>query len=82
MRAANERGELLTTSQARALLDERDGLRAALIRQEYDVTEALAEALGMERDPLYGYPTGDHTAETLARSMVAYCAGLRGARGG
>lgn len=61
------------------LLDDRDFVRAALIRQEFDVTEALAEAMGMERDPEYGYPTGDHTAETLARSMVDYCTGLRGA---
>lgn len=61
------------------LLDDRDFLRVLLIRQEFDVTEALAEAMGMERDPEYGYPTGEHTAETLARSMIDYCAGLRAA---
>ena len=59
------------------LLDERLHLRAAIVRLEYDVTEALAEAMGMEKDPDYGYPIGDHTAETMARGMVAYCASLR-----
>ena len=59
------------------LLVERDALRAALIRQEYDVVESLAEAMGMVKDPEYGYPTGDHTAETLAAEMVGYCARLR-----
>lgn len=60
-----------------ALIEERERLRAAMIRQQYDVTEALAQAMGMEKDPLYGYPTGDHTAETLALSMIDYCARLR-----
>jgi len=59
------------------LLVERDALRAALIRQEYDVVEALAQAQGMTKDPEYGYPTGDHTAETMSLEMIGYCARLR-----
>lgn len=59
------------------LIEERERMRAALIRQEYDVIEALAQAQGMEKDPEYGYPTGDHTAETMAQSMIDYCARLR-----
>jgi len=59
------------------LLVERDHLRALLIRQEYDVVEALAQAQGMTKDPEYGYPTGDHTAETMALEMIGYCARLR-----
>jgi hypothetical protein len=59
------------------LLGERDRLRAALIRQEFDVVEALAQAQGMVKDPEYGYPTGDHTAETMAAEMIGYCARLR-----
>lgn len=70
---------LVDCSMLLALLDDRDFLRAALIRQEFDVVEALAEAQGMPRDPEYGYPTGDHTAETMARSMIDYCARLRAA---
>ena len=48
-----------------------------VIRVEYDVTEALAQAQGMTKDPEYGYPVGDHTAETMAVEMIAYCARLR-----
>jgi hypothetical protein len=59
------------------LLVERDALRAAIIRTEYDVTEALAQAMGMTPDPEYGYPIGDHTAETMALEMVGYCTRLR-----
>lgn len=68
----------LDPAVVRALLDERERLRAALVRQEYDVMESLAKALGMKEDPDYGYPTGDHTAETLAAEMIDYCARLRG----
>jgi hypothetical protein len=68
---------LVRGSDLLQLLVERDSLRAALIRQEYDVVEALAEAQGMTKDPEYGYPTGDHTAETMAAEMIGYCARLR-----
>ncbi len=61
-----------------AICTEHQKLRAALVRIDYEVTEHLAEAMGMPRDPDYGYPTGDHTAETLSAEMVAYCKGLRG----
>jgi len=41
------------------------------------VVEALAQAQGMTKDPEYGYPTGDHTAETMSLEMIGYCARLR-----
>lgn len=76
---ADGRSELeLSVEDALMIVAEHQRLRAAHVRIDYEVTENLAEAMGMTRDPDYGYPTGDHTAETLSAEMVAYCRGLRG----
>lgn len=63
------------------LIEERQKIRAAMIREEYDIQESLAEAMGMTKDPHYGYPTGAHTAVTLALEMIDYCARLRAEAG-
>lgn len=54
-----------------ALIDERQSLRADLIRQEFDVVEELAPILGLDPDPA-------HRAVPLAQAVRAYCSDLSG----
>jgi hypothetical protein len=61
-------GELLD------LLDERDQLRAANIRAEYDVLELLAEALGLDTD---SERIRNLSAVELAHEVREYCVSLR-----
>lgn len=54
-----------------ALIAERQGLRADLVRLEYDVVDELAPILGLEPDPA-------HRAVVLAQAVRSYCSDLVG----
>ncbi len=56
-----------------ALLDERDQMRAAEIRREYDLIELLAEALDLELDEEDGYRIGNTSAAELAGQLRDRC---------
>ncbi len=53
------------------LIEDRQVLRAALVRLEYDVVDELAPILGLEPDPA-------HRAVVLAQSVRSYCSDLVG----
>ena len=42
----------------------------ACCRMEYEITELVAPALGYENDPVYGWVTGDHVAQSLVDELV------------
>jgi hypothetical protein len=42
----------------------------ACVKEEHDIMNLVAEALGWPWDENYGYPTGDHTAYTLVQVLV------------
>lgn len=42
-----------------------------------ETEEHICKALGLESDPEYGYPTGDHITATLAATLAEHIAKLR-----
>jgi hypothetical protein len=63
----------LPATELLALLDERDSMRAAEIRREYDLIDVLAEALGYELDEDGSYRIGNLTAGELAAELRDRC---------
>lgn len=62
----------LPADELLALLDERDQMRVAEIRHEYDMIELLAEALDLELDE-DGYRIGNNSAMELAVQLRDRC---------
>lgn len=42
----------------------------ACVATEHEISELVCETLGWEKDPEYGYPTGDHVAITLVEQLA------------
>lgn len=63
----------LPADELLALLDERDQMRVAEIRHEYDMIELLAEALDLELDEEDGYRIGNNSAMELAVQLRDRC---------